>query len=222
VRYLRELDQLDAVGATAALAAFLQRRIAFAEAERQRRRTMVASSAVMAPVIEIATLFVTENPEGGRRGQAFTAAVLDCAYRNVRLRAINDPNPIDVSAWENDRMVLAVEVKQLPVDESVASALAEDAAEQGCDRALVVALDPAQPTLPRERIRYEALQAHGVLVEVCSSVDELVARVLLAARMPLTEAAVALQEWFAARLQQHGLPEATLERWETLCEGIAV
>jgi hypothetical protein len=222
VRYLHELDRLDSSQATRALAAFLHRRIAFADAERERRKTLVASSAVLAEVIDIARLFVTEDPEGGRRGQAFAAAVLDCAYDDVRLRSINDPNPIDVSAWAGGGMVLAVEVKQLVVDESTAVALAKDAAENGCDRALLVALHPAQQHFDREHIRHEALVNHGVLVEVCASVEELVARVLSGSRLPLTEASIRIQEWYAARMAEHGLVDESRERWANLCKGLGI
>jgi hypothetical protein len=222
VRFLMELDRLDREEATRALAAFLRRRIAHADAERTLRRSLVASTAVLAEVIEIAREFVTENPEGGRRGQAFTAVVLDCAYREVRMRSINDPQPIDVSAWEGDRMLLAAEVKQLPADESMALALAREAADQGCDRGLLVALDPSQRPLDRVRIRHDALIEHGVLVEVCASVEDLVARALIGSRMPLTDAARALQEWYPARMREHGLPLASEERWEALCAALSI
>ena len=167
-------------------------------------------------------LFVTEDPEGGKRGQAFAAAVLDCAYDDVRLRSINDPNPIDVSAWAGGGMVLAVEVKQLVVDESTALVLAKDAAGNGCDRALLVALHPAQPHFDREHIRHEALVNHGVLVEACASVEELVARVLIGSRLPLTDAAIRIQEWYSARMAEHGLADESRERWASLCEGLGI
>jgi hypothetical protein len=220
VRYLHELDRISSEQATHALGAFLHRRIAFAEAERMRRKALVSSSAVLSEVIDIARLFVTEDPEGGKRGQAFAAAVLDCAYDDVRLRSINDPNPIDVSAWAVDGMVLAAEVKQLAVDESTALALAKDAAENGCDRALLVALHPDQPHLDREHIRHVALAHHGVLLEACVSVEELVARVLIGSRLPLAEAALRIQEWYAARMAEHGLPVQSQERWANLCSGL--
>jgi hypothetical protein len=168
VRYLRELDRANEDAATEALAVFIRRRRAFAQAELQRRRTLVAAATPFAEILEVASLFVTEDHEGGRRGQAFAAAVLDCAYTSVRLRTINDPGRIDVSAWEGDAMALAVEVKQLPVDEGVALDLAADTAAAGCDRALLVALDLRQPLLDRERVRQDGLAGHGVLTEVAT------------------------------------------------------
>lgn len=220
VRYLRELDRLPASEALRALAAFLARRIAYADAERSRQREVVVRSARLLDVIEIARLFVTEDAEGGRRGQAFAAAVLDCAYDDVRLRSINNPRPIDVSAWSDGAMRLAVEVKQAIVDESVALALAEDAADAQCDRAVLAALHPQQPHIDKAHLRREALERHGVLVDVAASVEELVATVLLPARLSLTTAAERLQEVVLRRLDEHGLPEETVQRWLGLCAGL--
>jgi hypothetical protein len=221
VRYLRELDKLNASQATKALAVFLRRRMAVAQALTARRRELVAASGRLADVVDVARLFVTENPEGGMRGQAFTAGVLDCAYDDVRLRSINDPAPLDVTVWKHGSVYLAVEVKQLLADEGTALAMAEDASDADCDRAMLVALDPSQRALDRTRIRQEALEMHGVLVEVCASVEELVARVASASDLKLPDLANRLQERVLVRLQEHGLLATTVERWATLCEGLA-
>jgi len=218
VRYLRELDKLNTEQACHALAVFLRRRIAYTTKVQKERRELAAASAELTSVIELARLFVTEKPEGGMRGQAFTAAVLDCAYDDVRLRNINDPNPIDVSAWLHRRMHLAVEVKQLPADEQTALTLAADAAAGECERALLVALDPGQPTLDRRHIRTRGLEDHGVLVNVLASVEDLVVHFAAMAERPLAELAVHLQQRVLVRLQEHGLPNASVERWMTLCE----
>jgi len=221
VRYLVELDRATADEATEALAVFLRHRMAFSEADLQRRKALMASGAPFAEVLEAASLFVTEDPEGGSRGQAFVAAALDCTYTDVRLRSVNDPGHIDVSAWVADRMVVATEVKQLPVDESVALDLAGDAAEAGCDRALLVALDRGQPVLDRTRIRHESLLQSGVLTEVATSVPDLLGQVLLNSRLPLAEVASKLQEHYDARMAEIGLSEATRVRWNLLCRGYA-
>jgi hypothetical protein len=138
----------------------------------------------------------------------------------VRLRTVNDPARIDVSAWLADGMVLAVEVKQLPVDEGVALDLAADAAAAGCDRALLVALDLRQPLLDRARIRNDSLARHGVLAEVATSVRELVGAVLLSAGVALVDVARQLQEDFDSRMLEIGLSDETRERWSHLCRGL--
>jgi hypothetical protein len=220
VRYLRELDRLDANEATHALAAFLTRRIAYAAMRRERRRVLVATSARLLDVIEISRLFVTEDPEGGKRGQAFAAAALDLAHDDVRLRSINNPNPIDVSAWESGRMILGVEVKQLPVEDSVALDLARDVAAASCDRALLIALHGAQLRFDLPRIRREALEVHGVLLDIAVSVEAVIAAVLMNSRLPLTGAATALQESVFRRIQEHDLSDASVERWLDLCDDL--
>jgi hypothetical protein len=220
VRYLRELDRASQEEATEALAVFIRRRRAFAESELQRRRTRVGAAAPFADVLEAASLFVTEDPEGGRRGQAFAAAVLDCAYPAVRLRTINDPGRIDVSAWHGEAMRLAVEVKQLAVEEGVALELAADAADAGCDRALLVAFGPRQALLDRERIHHESLTNYGVLVEVTTSVREFVSSILLSADVPIVDVAYRLQHRFDARMIEIGVGSDSRERWNHLCRGV--
>src|SRR5205085_1724712 len=96
-------------------------------------------------------------------------------------------------------------------DEGTALALAKDASAAQCDRALLVALYPAQPTVDREHIRLAALEHHGVLVDVAASVQELVARVALLSDLPLPEFSTRLQERVLRRLEEHGLPRATVE-----------
>jgi hypothetical protein len=157
VRYLQDLNRLKEEKALLGLAAFLRRRIAYADA---LKATVAAIATVRAgayaEVVDIASLFVTEDPEGGKRGQALVAALFDCVYEDVDLRSINNPRPLDVRVLENDRIVLGAEVKQAAVAEDTGLHLAAEARELDCDKAVLVAIAVDQPPLDRDALRRDA------------------------------------------------------------------
>ena len=71
---------------------------------------------------DVVASFVAEDSEGGRRAQAAAAAFLDASYSDdieVAVGVINDPDrraPLDVSVRREDKFVLAVEVKDKPIE----------------------------------------------------------------------------------------------------------
>ena len=95
---LRDLNRLDRPETLTALAAFLRVRMAVQEAEREAVRTArrMESDLALEDLVGIVDRFVRVAPEGGRRAQALAAAVLDCAFDDVELQAINSPHPGDV------------------------------------------------------------------------------------------------------------------------------
>ena len=88
-------------------------------------------------LIDLLDRFLKEDAEGGRRGQALVAALLDLAYDEVFLASINDPAGIDVAVRAACATVLGFEVKQKPVTEASALHLAEEAERAGVDRAVL-------------------------------------------------------------------------------------
>ena len=130
---LRDLNRLERADALAAFAAFLRVRMAVQEAERAAARAArgMDSDVPLEDLVGIVDRFVRDAPEGGKRAQALAAAVLDCAFDYVELQSINSPHPGDVRVMSDGQVVLAVEAKQLPVGEAVASELSREAAELG-------------------------------------------------------------------------------------------
>ncbi len=212
VEFLSEADQLSADKALAALAAFLRVRLeaaAAVEAIDLRGATLGLHD-----IIEVTTSFITEDPEEGKRGQAFVAAAFDLVFLSVRTSRVYDPSrhyPGDVQALEGVHAIFAAEVRQKVVSAEEAVIFASSLRGKAVPRGAVVTLHPAQPPLPREQIQTEAEQRHGVLLTVMNGVSEVLLGALSWSQGPLE---VLLSEF----------PQRMLERLEELevsREGIA-
>ena len=141
--------------------------------EADERSLELTTGLDVVTLIETVERFVREDPEGGRRGQAFVAAALDCAFDDVVLKSINDPKPGDVRVCRNGKVVWLVEVKQAAVDEVTALDLAASARALGVSLALLAVIADRQVPLDRERIRRNALKSYRVMLEVTESAREL-------------------------------------------------
>ena len=183
------------------------------------RESLATTSGLdVATLIDTAERFVREDPEGGKRGQSFVAAALDCAFSDVVLQAINDPNPGDVRVRDHGRTAWIVEVKQLAVDESTAFALASQAQAMGVTLALLVVLADRQSPLDREQIRRRSIREHRVLLEVAESVRELIGMVAVFSMTTIEQIAASLPGRYALRMREHGVSEAAQRRWSQLME----
>jgi len=217
VRYLKDLNALSSEEALLALAAFIRLRQEFAAASQAAHVSMAAVGTVdLRDVISIAEHFIRDDPEGGRRGQALVAAVLDLLHEDVSLAAINDPTPLDVRVLRKKQTVLGVEVKQKAVTESEAVELAEGAAGEGADKALLVALSDAQGPLDHERIMRDG--PRGVLTVAYDSVTSLITEAAIHSKLTAAEFAAELPGAYLRRMQEHGVSAAGQTQWVDLCE----
>jgi hypothetical protein len=217
---LRDLNRLERPEALAALAAFLRVRMAVQEAERDAVRTArrLESDVPLEDLVGIVDRFVRVAPEGGRRAQALAAAVLDCAFDDVDLQPINSPHPGDVRVLSDGRIVLAVEAKQLPVGEAVASELSRDAAGLGADLALLLVIAEQHAPLDRDRIQRDALRDDGTLLVVCESALELISSVAVLSGTPAVRIEEDLPGAFAARLREIEASMKGQDEWRQLVE----
>jgi hypothetical protein len=217
---LRDLNRLERPEALTALAAFLRVRMAVQEAEREAVRTArrMESDLALEDLVGIVDRFVRVDPEGGRRAQALAAAVLDCVFDDVDLQPINSPHPGDVRVLSDDRIVLAVEAKQLAVGEAVASELSREAAGLGADLALLVVIAEQHAPLDRDRIQRDALRDDGTLLVVCESVLELIGSVAVLSGTPAVRIETDLPGAFAARLREIGAGKKGQDEWRQLVE----
>jgi SacI restriction endonuclease len=217
---LRDLNRLERGEALAALAAFLRVRMAVQKAEREAVRAArgMDSDVSLEDLVGIIDRFVRADPEVGRRAQALSAAILDCAFEDVELQAINSPHPGDVRVMSDGQIVLAVEAKQLPVSEAVASELSQEAAELGADLAMLVVIAEKHAPLDRDRIQREALRDDGTLLMVCESVLELVSSVAVLSGTPAVRVEADLPGAFAARLREIGVSKKGQDEWRQLVE----
>jgi hypothetical protein len=222
--YLRDIDSMTAEEAEAALAAFIVVRRRVADERRQAAAAKLRSEPLSLPrLARVATSFVGDRPEAGRRGQALTAAALDCVLPRVELGAIHDPDAFDVVGFrgpDDEVPSLVVQVKQKAVGEDTAVELAEAAAEEGSGAALLVAIDRSQETLDEEAIA-RRVEPSGVTVVVATSVAALL-RSLAAysARRP-EEVAAGLPGALEQRMREIGCEPDAIEEWRELVDALA-
>jgi hypothetical protein len=217
---LRELNGLSKEEAQLALAAFLRVRMAVQESERRAAQTSrrLESGLVLSDLIGVIDRFVRTDPEGGRRAQALTAAVLDCAFDEVELLAINNPHPGDVRVLSRGRIVLVAEVKQVAVTAAVPAELARQTVELGADLALLVVIAEGQAPLDRDRIQRDAIRGDGTVLMVCESVLELITAVAVSSATPALRFEDGLPGAFAARLREIEVGQKAQEEWRQLVE----
>ena len=218
VRWLTELNQGTGADAMTGLVAFIRLRQKAEEEEVQALGQLeISAKAPMGDLLDVLQLFLNQDPENGRRGQALVAALLDLVYEEVRLPSIHDPTGLDVTVWSDAQLVLGVEVKQKPVTESSVLHLAEEASSRGADKALFVALSPQQRPLDRETTRTRALEEDGVLVGINESVPELVTAAALSSRLSAEAFAEKLPNLYLKRLREHQVSIAGQQYWSDLC-----
>lgn len=212
---VRDASKLSEAEAKQALAAFLRVRMAVAAAKSAQQRQDVTAPEGMTTdaLLRLAEVFTSKHVEGGRTGQALVASVLDCVTANVELLHINAPHPGDVRVKLGGKTSLMVEVKQVPVDESVALKLAQDTKKAGATSALLVVLAIKHRPLDRERLRSRAMKQFGVAVEVCESIRELVGSMAVFNGGRLAALRDRLPEKFAARMDEIGVSPEAQTRW---------
>jgi hypothetical protein len=221
VRYFTELNQGTAADALTGLVTFIRlRQKAEAEEAQALGQLQIVATAPMEDLLDVLQLFINDDPENGRRGQALVAALLDLVYEEVRLPSVHNPTGLDVTVWSSGKLTLGAEVKQKSVTESSVLHLAEEAALRGIDKALFVALSPKQRRLDRETTRMEALKYHGVLISIYESVSELVAAAASASPLTAGAFAEALPNIYLHRMREHQVTLAGQQYWSDLCNGL--
>jgi len=215
---LVDLNRATREEALEALAAWVRVRIEVLEIERAAWRESLEVESGLSPdeLLGVLEIFVRENPENGRRGQALVAAVLGCAHGNVVLQSINNPHPGDVQVWRDEALTCVVEVKQVPVTEMAGAELAAATRGMGASLALLVVLADRHAPLDRERLRRQAITDHGVLLEVAESVRELVGAVAVYSATPVEIVAASLPNRYAERLREHEVSPQGQQRWSQL------
>lgn len=214
VRYLRDLQALDGDEALLALAAFLRLRLAVGRAAARASAAIASTGNILQDVLQLADDFTRQNPEGGKRGQAVVAALLDCVHEEVQTGAINNPRAFDVQV-SNDRVpVVAVEVKQKPVAADQVLHLAAEAAHAGIDKALYAALAADQRPLDVPELSQRAAREHGVLLAIGGGLPEVARLVLATSAISARDIAVALPNLVVARLVELRVSSAGQEHWQ--------
>jgi hypothetical protein len=104
------------------------------------------------------------------------AAAFDVTHNDVRTRRLNDPSrdlPGDVQAFENDKPILAAEVRGKSVPATEAEGFVDTCRRAGIDRAFLVVLWPAHQAFPEDEFRQKALEERGVLLTIIEKAEDL-------------------------------------------------
>jgi|GEM_PF-1289910 len=215
---LIDLNRLEQDEALHAFAAYLRVRIAVAREQLRAAKAelMLESQLNTDVLLGICERYIQEDPEGGRRGQAFVAAAFDCVFPSVHLLSINDPSPGDVRVMAGEKVRLAVEVKQAPVSDTAAIELAREAKSLGAEAGLLVVLAQKHAPLDRESIRRSAVKETGLFVETCESVREFLGALAVFTGGSTADLCTRLPAAYAARMAEHDVSKAGQQRWRDL------
>lgn len=224
VEVLNDVRHLDEQEALTALAAFLRTRraaraAALGDAASPRR------DASLRHLLDATEAFVTADPEGGKRGQAVTAAALGLVHPGIASGRINDPSrhwPGDVGGYSSpvfDRRAVpevSAEAKQRPVSAQEVLLFCERLAAAGGERALYAALHPEQRRLDEDAIAALAADEHGVVLEVAVGVRALLRSALTWSSVPVAEATAAFIGMMEARLIDIEVTDAAIAEWRAM------
>jgi hypothetical protein len=215
---LLDINRMDERSAREAFAAWLRVRMRAREVELADAQRSLALSTGLDPsdLFEITEIFVREDPEGGKRGQAFVAAVLDCAFDEVSLQSINHPRPGDVKVLRGGSVVWVLEVKQVAVEEQAALDLAREAREVSASLAMLAVIADHHQPLDRERIRRQALKDYRVMLEVTESARELISTVCVFSTTTIEQIVERFPGRYAERMREHEVSPRGRQRWADL------
>ncbi|WP_084784950.1 restriction endonuclease, SacI family [Calidithermus timidus] len=207
-----------------ALAAFLRVSIdskpSFARSPLLGRSGGIASVSSLLETIET---FLREDPEGGKRGQAFVAAALDMAYPVVETSRVNDPSrhyPGDAQAFlvkGSKKPDLLVEVRQKPVSQSDVLLFAARVANSGVRRAYVLDLAATRPGMS---FSSAALKEHGVILLEVQGFSLFFLVVLQQATTSLAQALERFVGSSSRRLEELEVEESTLYLWQEALQSL--
>jgi hypothetical protein len=218
VDVLKRINSLSRIEAGDALAAFLRTRL---DAARARGTpTLRLDSAEVPNLFSLCRRFLAEDAEGGKRGQALVAAILDMNHADVRTSRVNDPSrhfPGDVHVFHEGRVVLAAEVRAKPVKQTEVSQFAAAVATAGIPQGLVVALADGQEALDATRIWTEAWDTHGLVLSFVDGIEELLLQGIYWSGLPVSTWFLAFSAAAMSRLAEMEVSSQTLSQWAQVC-----
>ncbi|MEN3313740.1 MAG: hypothetical protein V7645_3069 [Actinomycetota bacterium] len=211
---LAQVDFLEGKSALEALAAFLRVRI---EATASSRVVSLGAGSLPVPDLVVALdAFVRGDAEGGKVGQAITAAVADLVFADVRTKKINDPSskwPGDVGAFDGAAQTAAAEVKQRPATEAEILLFAQKLGGAGVRRGFIIALAQGNEPLDEEQLAFQARRLYGVELFFFVRAGTLLRTALAASSRNLTETIRAFPDAMLARMRELEVSSSRQEEW---------
>lgn len=219
IECLTAADFLEGEAALDAFAAFLRVRLEASEVSANLDLARFSGDVQSARLL--AETLMQGDSEGGKTGQALTAAILDMSGETVKTKRINDPSakwPGDVGVFRGGQLVFAAEVKQRPFSPTEILLFAKRLSDASVHRGLVVALDQASQVLPVEELRQLSLGHHAVVLRIITDPLELMELVLLFSWPPPREIAEKFPGCLAARLAELEVSQRRLDEYARALE----
>ncbi|MBI2755143.1 MAG: restriction endonuclease, SacI family [Chloroflexi bacterium] len=214
---LDAVDALSRVEAEGALAAFLRARLQ--DGPGHGVPMAVSGGLPMAELISVAERFLHADPEGGKRGQALTAAAFDLVFAEVQTGRVNDPSrhiPGDVIVSTGERPITSVEVKQRETTETEILQFVEKLASSDVRRAIVVLLALSRTEMDLTVLKAESWDRHGVHLAVMVGTGSLLRAAFTWSGRPLEECLEAFPQLVAGRLAELEVRPSSVEAWGAL------
>lgn len=214
---LRRLEGMSKVEAQDALAAFLRQRLS--SSAPGVIGDVHPVSVDLGSLVERVEAFLIQNPEGGKRAQAITAAVFDIAYSDVRMGKVNDPSrhaPGDVHVFAAGRCVIAIEVRAKVVRQTEVLQFAAASSRAGIPQCVVVALAPGQKTIDAAAVWTRAWEEYGIVAGFVIGIRQLLGEALCWSQRSMEEAVHVFYSSALRRLFAIEAAEETTEAWISL------
>jgi len=214
--------KLDREKALLALAAFLRER-----SERKVAESGVRLGPQIPPLVAVIRALEAHviASEGGKRGQALSAAALDLVFDNVHTGAINDPSrhwPGDVQVFFDEAVpFLCCEVRQKEVNRTDALLFCRAVGKAKVGRALMALLAPEQPPLDQLQLASEAEERFGVQLSLVVGSGPLIRQVAAWGRFPFPDLTPALIDRYQTRLEELEVGEEALTTLQAALEALS-
>jgi len=245
IECLEAADYLEGIAALHAFAAFLRVRIE--DGNKATILELDSDSLALPQLGSLVKSFINKNREGGRRGQALVAACLDLVRPGmVYADTINDPSrkvpgdvtieiPSQVHSLDHEdslaagpttavsatdrTVVLSAEAKQKSVTESEILQFVERLAAAGIGKGLYVAIEPNQTDLDGDIISQKAQDRNGVLLEIVTDPEDLLATAIRWSALPLEQCLKKFPQLFVHRLKDFHCGKDSQLEWANLLGG---
>lgn len=175
-------------------------------------------------LVQVTEAFVNRDPEGGKRGQALTAAAFDLVFSNVESGTVNDPSrhwPGDVKIFgDATEPVQCCEVRQKAVSGTDVLIFCQSLQRLNVRRGVVVMLDLAQEPLDGLALVRQAEERFSVTLTLLTGVDELLRTATSWSNQPVDETLVELVERMSERLQEIEATPAGVTEWQQLIKDL--
>lgn len=217
VKALTDLDNLSEDEALMALAAFLRNRMQHMVALQKPSPELTAIS--LRSLLEVVIAYLHGPSEGGRTGQALTAAMLDVAFDDVRTSRVNDPSrhaPGDVHVLDGRQLLLGAEVRQKSVSKVEVEGFVASLRAARIPRGIVAAFGPGQPALDESRLFWLAWERYEVLLTVFDRPQRLLLEALRWSPRPLELCLEIFPLRALKRLEELEVSESGRREWERM------